>query len=109
MSTHFLFRGTLAEARAAADGRCDLRLFCDDSGTYPHIWCVARGRSAYADLHEAEGDLDRAKRAMELARKSFMFSHSTRRAMKRDARRMAECAVAHVLRAQLHLKAGLLT
>jgi hypothetical protein len=109
MSAALFFRGTLNEANAYAAGRRDLTVIHDVGSVYPRIWCVVRGRSAWADLYQAQGDLERAQKAMKLARGSFIFSPSTRRAMKRDATRLAFSAVAYALRAQLHLKAGLLT
>jgi hypothetical protein len=108
MSAATVFRGTLTEANAFAAGRRDLTVEHDESEAYPRIWCVARRCSAWADLRAAGEDLHAAQEAMKLARRSYVFSTATRRAMQRDARRRTEWAVAYALRAQLRMKAGLL-
>jgi hypothetical protein len=109
MSTHFLFRGTLKEANAYAAGRRDLTVEDDPSEAWPRSWCAVRRRSAWIDLRAAIDELRLAKEATKLARRAYCFSSTTRRRMQRDARNRSECAIAYALRAQLHIKAGLLT
>lgn len=103
------FRGTLADANICAAGRRDLTILHDPAGVYPHVWCVVRGLSAWADLWSACEDMKAAKEATKLARLAYCFSSATRRAMKRDAKKRAEWAIASALRAQLHIKAGILS
>lgn len=110
MSGPIFFRGTLAEANVYTAGRRDLTIEHDASGeAYPRIWCVVRRCSAWCDLRAAIDELSLAKEATKLARAAYCFSSATRRKMKSDARNRSEWAIAYALRAQLHLKAGLLS